>query len=66
MKKISALDDYLKARLSKQSSIHAHHKTLKVYIHRAIIQGLITTSPYEGVKISRGKTESRKFLTEDQ
>lgn len=66
LKNITAFDEYLHKRLNKQSAIHAHHKALKVYINRGIIQGLISESPYAGVKISRGKTEARKFLSEDQ
>lgn len=66
LKNINALDEYLHGKLNKQSTIHSHHKALKVYINRAIIQGLLTSTPYAGIKISRGKTESRKYLTEDQ
>ncbi|MDE6651604.1 MAG: site-specific integrase [Paramuribaculum sp.] len=66
LRNITAFDEYLHSRLKKQSAIHSHHKSLKVYINRAIIQGLLAKSPYEGVKISRGKTESRKFLSEEQ
>lgn len=66
LKNINALDEYLHGRLKKQSSVHSHHKALKVYVNRAIIQGLLSASPYEGVKISRGKADNRKFLTESQ
>lgn len=66
LKNIKAFDEYLHERLNKQSSVHSHHKALKVYVNRAIIQGLLSKSPYDGVKISRGKVESRKFLTEVQ
>lgn len=65
-KLIKELDDYLRGKLNKQSSIHSHHKELKVYINRAVIQGLLEKSPYNGIKISRGKTEAIKYLTENQ
>lgn len=63
---VQLFDEYLKSRLSKQSSVHGHHKTLKVYVNRALIQGLISQSPYVGIKISRGKTDSVKYITEKQ
>ncbi len=66
LKNVTAFDEYLHSRLNKQASVHSHHKVLKVYINRATIQGLLSKSPYEGVKISRGKVESRKYLTEDK
>lgn len=66
LKNINAFDEYLHGRLKKQSSVHSHHKALKVYVNIAIIQGLLSASPYEGVKISRGKGGNRKFLTESQ
>lgn len=66
LKNITAFDEYLHSRLNTQASVHSHHKALKVYVNRAIIQGLLSKSPYEGVKISRGKVESRKYLTEEK
>lgn len=65
-KNIVILDEYLKSGLKKQSSVHGHHKTLKVYINRAIIQGLLDASPYDGIKIPRGKTETIKYILEEQ
>lgn len=65
-KNILLFDQYLKTRLCKQSSVHGHHKTLKVYINRALIVGLLKESPYEGIKISRGRTDTVKYLTESQ
>lgn len=65
-KNVSQFDQYLKSKHLKQSSVHGHHKTLKVYINRAIIQGLITNSPYSGISIPRGKEETVRYITEDQ
>lgn len=59
-------DNYLRGRLRTQGSIHARHKALKVYIGRAIIQGLLVRSPYEGMKISKGQSQSVMYLTEEQ
>lgn len=63
---VMLFDEHLKSILNKQSSIHGCHKALKVYINRAIIAGLLEKSPYEGMKISKGKTDSIKFISESE
>lgn len=61
---IRAYDAWLHRRYSSQTSIHFHHKELKVYINEAIRAGLITQNPYDMVPIRRGKSVRRKFLEE--
>lgn len=57
-------DNRLREKEVAQSTIHSYHKRMKVYINRAISQGLIEKSPYVGMKVSRGRSQrGRKFLT---
>ncbi len=61
---IKLWDDSLRERLGAQSSVHGYHKRLKPYILEAIQLELIKDNPYNGMKISRGKSEGIKYLTE--
>lgn len=61
---IKLWDDELRERLGTQSSVHGYHKRLKPYILEAIQLDLIKDNPYNGMKISRGKSEGIKYLTE--
>lgn len=47
-----------------QATIHSYHKYLKIYINVALRSELINNNPYNGVKIDRGRSKSRKYLTE--
>lgn len=61
---IKLWDDVLRERVGTQSTIHGYHKRLKPYILEAIQLDLIKDNPYNGMKISRGKSEGIKYLTE--
>ena len=61
---IKLWDDMLRERLGTQSTVHGYHKRLKPYILEAIQLELINKNPYNGMKISRGKSEGIKYLTE--
>lgn len=64
--RIREYDMWLHGRNYVQSTIHSYHKFLKIYINQAIDEGLIKHSPYTGIKIERGKSSLRKFLTEKE
>lgn len=61
---IDDFDKWLHLQDLSQSSVHLHHKVLKVYINNAIRHGLITNTPYTSIKIDRGKSTARKYLTQ--
>lgn len=63
---IMDFDNWLKGREYKQTTVAAYHKTLKTYINIAIKEELIKASPYRGIKIDKGKSASRKYLTDDE
>ncbi|MDR3704302.1 MAG: site-specific integrase [Paludibacteraceae bacterium] len=63
---IKAFDDFLYAQGLSKTSIYERHKQLKSFINEAIADGFIKQSPYIGLKIQRGKPETRKYLTEDE
>lgn len=58
-------DDMLHQTVTAQATIHAYHKRLKPYIREAIQFGLLERSPYDGMKISSGKSQARKYITEE-
>nr|DAF03827.1 MAG TPA: SITE SPECIFIC RECOMBINASE XERD [Caudoviricetes sp.] len=63
---IMDFDNWLKGRGYKQTTVAAYHKTLKTYINIAIKEELIQVSPYRGIKIEKGKSASRKYLTDEE
>lgn len=65
-KNIRLWDDFIRKRVTAQSTVHGYHKRLKSYINEAIQLERIESSPYEGMRISRGKSEEIKFLTEEE
>lgn len=63
---ILAFDEFLHSFKYKQATIHYHHKVLRIYINDAIARGFMSDYPYRGIKIERGKSEVRKYLTLDE
>lgn len=63
---IIKFDNELHKRQYKQTTIYTYHKFMKYYINLALKKGLITTSPYYGLKFDRGRSESRKYLTREE
>ena len=59
-------DEYLHKKGYKQQTVHSYHKFMKIYINEAIRLGLLERNPYEGIKIERGKSELRKYLTQEE
>ena len=64
--RIREYDMWLHGKNYVQATIHSYHKFLKIYINQAIDEGLNKHSPYTGIKIERGKSSLRKFLTEKE
>lgn len=62
--RIKEYDMWLHEKGYAQPTIHSFHKILKTYINQALDEGLIKNSPYLGIKIERGKSKRRKFLSE--
>lgn len=63
---IMDLDNYLRQQGLKQTTINGYHKVNKIYINDAIAREIITTSPYTGFKVARGKGEEGRWLSEEE
>ena len=63
---IKLWDDYIRTKVTAQSSVHGYHKRLKPYIQEALQLNLIARNPYETMRIPRGRSEGIKFLTEEE
>ena len=50
----------------KQATIASYHKFLKIYVNEALRRELISVNPYLGIKIDRGRSALRKYLTEEE
>lgn len=59
-------DDWLHTQNYAQPTIHTYHKLLKRYINEALSRELIEKDPYIGMRIERGHSKARKYLTEDE
>lgn len=66
VKNIKLWDDHIRKRVNTQTSVHSYHKRLKPYILEAIQLEKLETNPYDHFKVSRGKSEGIKFLTEEE
>lgn len=49
-----------------QVTVACYHKFMKVYINDAIRMDMIKDSPYNNIKIDRGKSEMRKYITSEE
>lgn len=49
-----------------QQTVASYMKCLKVYIHDAMLHGLIDSDPSDGLKIKRGESEPNRWLTETE
>ena len=64
---ITLYDEWLHCRGAyTQATVASYHKFMKVYINEAIRREIITVNPYAGMKIDRGKSGIRKFLTREE
>lgn len=64
--RIMQFDDYLRDGKRTQSTIHNYHKGLKAMINEAVRLGLVKSNPYDNIKIERGKSAKRKYLTDSE
>ena len=64
--KIRRYDAWLHKKYNSQTSVHFHHKELKVYINEAIRAGIIKQNPYDLIPVSRGKSSLRRYLEEEE
>lgn len=63
---IAKLDNYLRGRGLKQTTIWSYHKVLKTYVHTALRMELLAKDPYLNFRVERGKSEWGRFLTEEE
>lgn len=63
---IVLFDEFLRGKGIKDTTLYNYHKINKTYINEAIRFGLMADSPYAGVKINRGKSGKRKYLTPEE
>lgn len=66
--KIRELDEYLHKQGYKDATVYTYHKHLKLFIHDAVIDGLVDSNPYDRLsfKISRGEKQYVDCLTQEQ
>lgn len=65
-KNITDYDAYLHQQNIRQTTIYSYHKLLKIYIHEAIRQELLTVDPYACLQFKRGESRDGRFLSEDE
>lgn len=65
-KNIVLYDEFLHSQGISQPTIYNYHKRLKRYIHEAQKFELVDSDPYKGLTFDRGKSEKRKYLTEEE
>lgn len=63
---IMAWDEFAKKRCKCQSSVYNYHKILKIFVREAYASQLISTDPYQAIKLDHGITDNRKFLTKEE
>lgn len=59
-------NEWLLAKGIGQSTVANHHKRMKIYIHKAMLEKLVDQDPYLSIKIPRGGKNLRKYLTDDE
>ncbi len=59
-------DNFLHGKGYMQPTVHSYHKLLKRYVHDALRMEYISKDPYDGIKVERGKSKLRRYLTEDE
>lgn len=63
---IECFDSFLHRKNLKQTTVHLYHAIIKTCVKCAMRDGLVKNNPYEWVKIPRGRTEMRKYLTHEE
>ncbi len=57
--KVRAMDEYLHKQGKAQCTIYDYHKYLKLFIHDAMIDGLLEQNPYSSLPFSIGRGEKQ-------
>ncbi len=65
-KNIKLFDDYIKSKVTTQSSVYSYHKRLKTYINEAIQLEIIKSNPYHSFQTPRGDHSHRKYLEKEE
>jgi len=64
---IKQFDRFIKSLkvVNSQNTVHGYHKTLKTYINKAIVEGLVKENPYDKFKVKKEREENikREWLT---
>lgn len=63
---ILKFDGFLHDEGLMQTTVFSNHKRMKTYIHQAMSMGLCENDPYQHLRLDRGKSKMRKFLSEDE
>lgn len=64
---IMMFEEWLRGRFNySQAGIFNYHKNLKVFIKDALMLDLLSENPYTDLKIDKGKSITRKFLTMEE
>lgn len=61
---IQLYDDFLHKKGYTAATAYNYHKRNKIYIHDAMKFGYLSNDPYKGLRIVRGKSKPRKYLTD--
>lgn len=61
-------DDFIRSqkKINCQSSVHGYHKRLRPYVREAVEMQLIDVSPYDNVRIPRGRSEGIRFISGEE
>lgn len=63
---VRRLDNDLRSSGLMVASIYNYHKTIKHYCTVAVREGLLERSPYDGMKIDRGRRDTIRFITDEE
>jgi site-specific recombinase XerD len=65
---VTEFDNWLIGKGFMQSTVHLHHKIVKIYMYRAIASGLMDgrSNPYLKFKTKKGGSNERKYLTAEE
>lgn len=61
-----SFDEWLRDGTRSDVTVSGYHKVVKMYVHKLHIAEMISSNPYERVKIKRGRNKEREPLTEDE
>jgi len=65
-KAIKMWDDFAKKKCNKVSAVYNYHKHLKTYIREAVALDLIKKNPYDSIRLDKGETDDRRYLSPNE